>query len=317
VKCCIYIKENEKLSKSCPEVFWEERMQEKYWKILIRLLKHQNPNYSGVNNMLIFYRNVVKESNNKMVEGNYRYELKLQIESEKSYERMYWKNYENILKKNFAMYMDMRKSLSTLVDVSIMDIYERIYDNVTYNFYQKQFRKEKLEKMFTQSIKEYCRKKEMERTIIKDNKIIFSKSVWIKKKEEKIRLYLYGKNISLNYRNWNKMIIENGMNLDVESIKIVLNRVVRKSYLNVIDEYRCNEYYFDLAKEFKFDHRINDILEMIKYVETKQEKRQRTISNVHYLSLKENERIDPPKRKCWFSINNSECIKIKPNQLFE
>jgi archaeosine-15-forming tRNA-guanine transglycosylase len=46
---------------------------------------------------------------------------------------------------------------------------------VKYNFYHKQFGKEKLEKMFTQKIKEYYTKKEMERTIIEDNKIIFSK----------------------------------------------------------------------------------------------------------------------------------------------
>jgi mitochondrial fission protein ELM1 len=143
-----------------------------------------------------------------------------------------------------------------------MEIYEKIYENATYNFYQKQFRKEKLEEMFTRKIREYCRKKEMERTIIEDNKIIFLKRVWTKMKEEKIRLHLHGRNISLSYRNWNKMIINNGLNLDKELMKIVLNRFIRKSYLDDIDQYRCNKYYFDLVKELKFDHRINDMKEM-------------------------------------------------------
>jgi cell shape-determining protein MreC len=64
----------------------------------------------------------------------------------------------------------------------------------------------------------------MEKTIIEDNKIIFSKSAWTKMKEEKIPLFLHGKVISLNYRNWNKMIINNGMNSDVKTMKVVLNK---------------------------------------------------------------------------------------------
>jgi hypothetical protein len=127
--------------------------------------------------------------------------------------------------------------------------------------------------MFTQKIKEYHKKKEMERMIIEDNKIIFSKCVWTKMKEEKTRLYLHGKNICLNYKNWNKLIINNRMNLDVKSMKVVLNKFIRKSYLDVIDEYRCNEYYFDLVKEIIFDYRLSDISTMVEYVETTQEKK--------------------------------------------
>jgi hypothetical protein len=82
-------------------------------------------------------------------------------------------------------------------------------------------------------------------------------------KEEKIRLYLHEKIISLNYRNWNKMIINNLINHDVKSMKVVRNKFARKSYLVVIDEYRCNEFYFNLVKELKFDHRINEISKMV------------------------------------------------------
>jgi hypothetical protein len=81
-----------------------------------------------------------------MVEGNYRQEMKLQIEFKESYEEMYWTNYVNELKKNYAMYMDMRKSISTLVNVSIIDIYERIYENITYTFEKKNWKKCSLKK---------------------------------------------------------------------------------------------------------------------------------------------------------------------------
>jgi pantothenate kinase-related protein Tda10 len=112
-----------------------------------------------------------------MFEGNYRQESELQTEFEKSYEDMYWTNYVNFLKKNYEMYLNRPKSITTMVDISIMELYERFYENATYNFYQKQIRKEKSEKMPTQKIKIYNENKEMEKIIIEDNKIIFSKSV--------------------------------------------------------------------------------------------------------------------------------------------
>jgi hypothetical protein len=63
------------------------------------------------------------------------------------------------------------------------------------------------------------------------------------------------------------------MNLDIKSMKMVLNKFTRKNYLIVIDEYIYNELYFNLLKKFNFDHRINDISTMVEYVETKIEKK--------------------------------------------
>jgi hypothetical protein len=59
------------------------------------------------------------------------------------------------------------------------------------------------------------------------------------------------------------MNLNGKLNLDIRSMKILSEKFERKSFLDIIDDYRCNEYYIQLIKDCKIDKRINDMKETI------------------------------------------------------
>jgi hypothetical protein len=75
------------------------------------------------------------------------------------------------------------------------------------------------------------------------------------------------------------------MNFDIRSLKILFEKFERKNFLDIIDDYRCNEYYIQLIEDRKIDRRINDMKEIIDYVKNKhQQHHKHLIKNVHYIS---------------------------------
>jgi hypothetical protein len=70
-------------------------------------------------------------------------------------------------------------------------------------------------------------------------------------------------------------------------MRILFEKFERKSFLDVLDDYRCNEYYMQLLNEFKADNRIDEIRKSLNIWKTNI----RNIANIHYMSLHKNEEI--------------------------
>jgi hypothetical protein len=157
--------------------------------------------------------------------------------------------------------------------------------------------------------------REMEKLFIEDNKFIISKKMWSHLRKQREKLYLNKKVFRLNEVNWNVMNINKGTSFDFETIKFLCNNFKRRSFMDRLDNYRCEPNYLNKLKESELDNRIDKIEEVISYVmKKKQSKQPNKIHNIHFLFLPANEEMKYPERigKYWLNIKK-QSLKLKEN----
>jgi hypothetical protein len=137
----------------------------------------------------------------------------------------------------------------------------------------------------------------MEKLFIEDNKFINSKKMWSHLRKQKEKLYLNKKVFRFSEKNWNIMNLNKGTSFDLETIKFLCNNFKRKSFMDNLDEYRCEQNYLNRLREIKLDNRIDKLEEIITYaMKKKQTKQPNKIQNIHFLFLHANEELKYPKK---------------------
>jgi predicted ATPase len=93
------------------------------------------------------------------------------------------------------------------------------------------------------------------------------------------------------------MNLNKGISFDFETIQFLCSNFKRKSFLDKLDDYRCENNYMNKLWEYKFDSRIEQFEETIKYImKKKQNKQPIKIHNIHFLSIHESEEMLYPER---------------------
>jgi hypothetical protein len=104
--------------------------------------------------------------------------------------------------------------------------------------------------MFNTKIIEYHmnekKRKEMEKLFIKDNKFVISKKMWTHLRKQKDKLYSNKKVFRFSERNWNIMNLNKGISFDLETIRFLCNNFKRRSFLDRLDDYRCETNYMNI-----------------------------------------------------------------------
>jgi hypothetical protein len=136
------------------------------------------------------------------------------------------------------------------------------------------------------------KRREMEKLFIDDNKFIISKKMWTYLRKQKGKLYFNKKVFRFSEKNWNIMNLNKGISFDIETIKFLCINDRRRSFLDRLDDYRCENHYINILKESEFDNRIESLKEVIRYIMEKQcYKYPNKIRNIHFLSIHKNEEM--------------------------
>jgi hypothetical protein len=112
---------------------------------------------------------------------------------------------------------------------------------------------------------------------------------------------------------WNVMNLNKGTSFDFETIKFLCNNFKRRSFMDRLDDYRCEPNYLNKLKESELDNRIDEFEEIISYVMKKEQVKQPSkIHNIHFLFLHANEEMKYPEKieKYWLNINKLS-LKLK------
>jgi hypothetical protein len=107
----------------------------------------------------------------------------------------------------------------------------------------KKVLKEIFEKKIIKYYEEEKKRREMEKLFIEDNKFIISKKMWSHLRKQKEKLYLNKKVFRFSEKNWNVMNLNKGTSFDFETIKFLCSSFKRRSFLDNLDEYRCEQNY--------------------------------------------------------------------------
>jgi hypothetical protein len=139
--------------------------------------------------------------------------------------------------------------------------------------------------------------------------------MWSHLREQKKKLYINKKVFRFNEKNWNIMNLNKGTSFDFQTIKFLCNNFKRRSFMDKLDDYRCESNYLNKLKESGLDNRIDNLEEIISYVmKKKQIKQPNKIHNIHFLFLYANKEMKNPERieRYWLNINERS-LKLKEN----
>jgi hypothetical protein len=272
------------------------------------------------------YRKAIDDAGEMLLEASYNKKRRKLVNYEMIYD---WKvsteaSYTIAIQEfNQKLKINMKKMKSSIKkideEIEVMDNYEEKFTR----FQNRKMIKKQLEVMFESKVIRYFeeekKRREMEKLFIKDNKFIISKKLWSHLRNQKEKLYLNKRVFRFNERNWNILNLNKGVSFDWETMGFLCNNFKRKSFLDRLDDYRCQINYINKLKEYKFDSRIELIEETINYlIKKKQEKKPIKIQNIHFLSIHENEEMLYPERieRYWLNINERN-IKLNKNGQIE
>jgi hypothetical protein len=116
--------------------------------------------------------------------------------------------------------------------------------------------------------------------------------MWSHLRKQKEKLYSNKKVFRSSEKNWNIMNLNKVISFDIETIKFLCNNFKRRSFLDMLDDYRCEKHYMKNWKKCRFDNRIENLEEIIMFVSKKQSHNHPSkIQNIHFLSIHEKEEM--------------------------
>jgi hypothetical protein len=143
--------------------------------------------------------------------------------------------------------------------------------------------------------------------------------MWTYLRKPKDKLYSNKKIFRYSERNWNLMNLNKGISFDLETIKFLCSSFKRRSFLDRLDDYRCEKNYLDMLQENNLDSRITNLSGTISYVMKKKlSKDPIKIQNTHFLFLFKNEEMIYPTKieKYWLNINERS-LKLREKDVID
>jgi hypothetical protein len=174
------------------------------------------------------------------------------------------------LKQQKTLKKEMKKMKSSIreigQEIEVSDDYEEKITRYRNREMAKRIMEASYKKKVIKYYEEERKRREMEKLFIEDNKFIISKKMWSHLRKQKEKLYLNKKVFRLNEKNWNIMNLNKGTLFDFETIKFLCNNFKRRSFMDRLDDYRCEQNYLNKLKESGLDNRIDQFEEIISYV---------------------------------------------------